>query len=177
MKIIETERLVLRTWQKNDVKPFFDINQDMNVIEFLLSSMTIEEVENFIQRCNKSYEENKFCLFATEIKETKEIAGFIGLSIPRFQSHFTPAVEIGWRLGSQYWNKGYATEGANACLTYGFNKCSLNKIVSFTVPNNKRSIAVMKKIGMKKVMDGDFIHPLVPINHKLSKHVLYYIDK
>lgn len=90
-----------------------------------------------------------------------------------WESHFTPAVEVGWRLGSQYWNKGYATEGAKACVEYGFNQCGLKEIVSFTVPANIRSIRVMEKIGMMRDLNGDFAHPKLLQEHKLSKHVLY----
>jgi RimJ/RimL family protein N-acetyltransferase len=60
--------------------------------------------------------------------------GFLGLIPPSFEAHFTPAIEIGWRLGSMHWNKGYATEAALAVLDYGFKQLKLNEIVSFTVP-------------------------------------------
>ena len=49
-----------------------------------------------------------------------------------FPAHFTPAVEIGWRLAYDFWNKGYATEGAKAVLNYGFETIGLDEIVSFT---------------------------------------------
>ncbi len=94
-----------------------------------------------------------------------------------WQAHFTPAVEIGWRLGSKNWGKGYATEGAKAALEYGFKNCGLSEIVSFTVPNNERSIAVMERIGMKRDLEGDFAHPKLEVEHPLSKHVLYRITK
>lgn len=89
---------------------------------------------------------------------------------------FSPAVEIGWRLGSEYWGKGLATEGAKAVLNYGFKKCGLKEIVSFTVPANVRSIRVMEKIGMKRDLAGDFHHPKLPKDHPLSLHVLYRVN-
>src|ERR1700732_4852214 len=101
MNIIETERLILRTWKDEDAEAFFHINQDPKVIEFLLGALTMEQVREFMQRCNQSFEEKKYCLFATEIKATKELIGFVGLSEPPWESHFTPCVEVGWRLGSQ----------------------------------------------------------------------------
>ena len=99
--------------------------------------------------------------------------GFIGLNYIAWAAAFAPAVEVGWRLGSVYWGKGYATEGAKACLNYGFRKCGLKEIVSFTVPANVRSIQVMQKIGLRRDWNGDFAHPKLPADHPLSEHVLY----
>ncbi len=110
------------------------------------------------------------------MKETGELIGFIGLNYTDWESNFTPAVEVGWRLGSQYWGKGYATEGAKACLEYGFKKCSLKEIISFTVPSNVRSIRVMEKIGLKRDMNGDFAHPKLAANHHLSQYILYRLS-
>lgn len=106
-------------------------------------------------------------------KQTREFIGFIGLNYTDWESSFTPAVEVGWRLGSQYWGKGYATEGAKACLYYGFKKCCLKEVISFTVPANLRSIGVMEKIGLKRDLNADFVHPKLPSHHKLSHHILY----
>ncbi|WP_339364221.1 GNAT family N-acetyltransferase, partial [Vallitalea maricola] len=92
-----------------------------------------------------------------------------------FESYFTPCVEIGWRLDNKYWNKGYATEGAKACLKYGFNIIGLNDIYSFTSQLNEPSINVMKKIGL--IEQGTFNHPKVEKDNHLRTHVLYKIDK
>jgi len=83
---------------------------------------------------------------------------------------------VGWRLGSRYWGNGYATEGAKASLDYGFKQCGLKEIVSFTVPANVRSIRVMEKIGLKRDLNGDFAHPKLPIDHPLSRHILYRLS-
>jgi RimJ/RimL family protein N-acetyltransferase len=175
--MIETKRLLLRPWKPEDAETYFHINQDPNVIAFLPGTMTIAEVHTFITRCNHSIETHQFGLYAVEVKATQEMIGFIGLAIPSFEAHFTPAVEIGWRLGSAHWNQGYASEGATACLDYGFNIIGLTEIVSFTIPENTRSIRVMKKLGMTRNPDDDFRHPRFEANHRLSKHVLYRIQK
>lgn len=177
MKVIETDRLILRTWKKEDADAYWRINQDPKVIEFLLGSMTKEQVELFMQNCNKGFEERQFCLFAVELKASNEMIGFIGLSIPQWDAPFMPAVEVGWRLGSQYWGKGYATEGAKAVLDYGFHTIGLTEIVSFTTASNLPSIRVMQKIGMKRDIKDDFAHPKLALQHPLSKHVLYRIQK
>lgn len=174
--LIETKRLILRTWKKEDAKPYFQINQDQKVTEFLRGPLTRQEVNDFILRANCHYDKHGYTLWAVELKQTGELIGFIGLNYTDWEAHFTPAVEIGWRLGSPYWGKGYATEGAKAALDYGFKQCRLQKIVSFTVPANLRSIRVMEKIGLKRDLNGDFAHPQLPACHPLSQHVLYCLS-
>lgn len=178
--IIETERLILRMWKKEDARSYFQINQDLKVIESLRGPLTMEQVNDFIPAVNRHHAELGYTLWAACLKETDELIGFIGLNytdfFSKFDSHFTPAVEVGWRLGSQYWGKGFATEGACASVEYGFKRCSLKEIVSFTVPANVRSIRVMEKIGLKRDLDGDFAHPKLANNHPLSQHILYRLS-
>jgi RimJ/RimL family protein N-acetyltransferase len=175
--ILATERLILRTWKAEDAEAYFLINQDAKVIEFLPRSLTMQEVDDFIERVNKQQDERSYSLWAIELKETGEFIGFTGLNYTDFPADFTPAVEVGWRLGSQFWGSGYATEAAKAALDYGFNEMGLHEIVSFTVPANKRSINVMEKIGLKRDFAGDFAHPKLSMEHPLSQHVLYRIKK
>jgi RimJ/RimL family protein N-acetyltransferase len=177
MTVIETERLILRTWKDDDVDGYYRINQDLKVIEFLRGPLTRQEVAEFIALENQQFEQLQFTLWAAEEKSTGKLIGFIGLNSPKWESHFTPCVEIGWRLGSEYWGKGYATECAKAVLKYGFEIIGLKEIVSFTVPANTRSIRVMEKIGMKRDFNGNFAHPCLSVDHKLSKHILYKIQK
>ncbi len=175
--IIETERLYLRTWQVLYAKPYFDINQDPKVIEFLLGSMSMEAVNQFMHDKNQQQEKRGFTLWATELKATSEFIGFIGLNYTDWEAHFTPAVEVGWRLGSQYWGKGYATEGAKAALAFGFNTVGLDEVVSFSVPMNQRSLRVMEKIGLQHDPADNFRHPKLALEHPLSQHVLYRLKK
>src|ERR1700720_2841160 len=117
---IETERLLLRTWLPEDIEPFYFINQDPKVIECLPGPLSRQEVENFILAKNIQQEKRGYTLWAAELKEDHHLIGFIGLNYTDWESDFTPAVEVGWRLGSQYWGNGYAPEGAKAALEYGF---------------------------------------------------------
>lgn len=167
------DTLILREWQDDDLPAFSHINQDPKVLEFLPAPLTMEETASWIKRIQLHFKQHGYGLFAATIKNTDEVIGYIGLNIPTFESHFTPCVEIGWRLASEHWGHGYATEGAKAVLEYGFAHAGLNEIVSFTVPANKRSIAVMEKIGMSRNATDDFRHPKLPIDHPLSLHVLY----
>ena len=101
--------------------------------------------------------------------------GFIGLNCPAWDAHFTPCVEIGWRLAAAFWGKGYATEGAKAALEYAFKHLKLPQVVAFSVSDNLKSRRVMEKIGMARDLAGDFLHPKLAPQHPLAKHVLYRI--
>ncbi len=144
-------------------------------MEFFPETLSPEESADSYKRINAFMEQKGFGLFAAEEKETQEYIGFIGFNQPAFSSDFTPCIEIGWRLHRRFWNRGFATEGAKACLEYGFSILDFNEIVSFTSLLNTKSINVMKKIGM--TFHGEFEHPNVEWGHRLRKHLLYKISK
>ena len=102
--------------------------------------------------------------------------GVIALAVPNFEAHFTPCVEVGWRLARDYWGRGYATEGARECLRFGFRELGLDEIVSLTAVPNARSQAVMRRLGMTRDPADDFDHPKLPEGHPLQRHVLYRLD-
>lgn len=172
--VFESLHLGFRRWQESDLTPFFEMNSSPEVMEFFPNVLTEEESMGFVERIEQHHDQYGYGLWAVELKKTKAFIGFIGFSNPTFESFFTPCVEIGWRLDHKYWNKGYATEGAKACLNYGFNKLGLKEIYSFTSEINTRSIKVMQKIGMKDM--GTFNHPRLESDNPLSVHVLYKIE-
>jgi 3-dehydroquinate dehydratase/shikimate dehydrogenase len=174
--IIETERLILRQWQNQDLEPFALMNGDPRVMEFFPSTLSKKESDDLAKRITDKIREQSWGLWAVSIPQIAEFIGFIGLAKPTFEAHFTPAVEIGWRLGFDYWGKGYATEGAKAVLKYGFEKLLLNEIVSFTSVQNMRSRKVMEKIGLHHDMKDDFDHPKIPLGHPLRRHALYRLN-
>lgn len=174
---LRTERLYLRRWREEDLAPFAAMNADPRVMEHFPGLMSREESDAGAARIAAHFEQRGFAQWAVEIPGTTPFAGFIGLSVPRFESHFTPCVEIGWRLAAEHWGHGYATEGARAALSFGWESLGLAEIVSFTVPGNLRSRRVMEKIGMTHDQGGDFEHPLLPAGHRLSRHVLYRIQR
>jgi ribosomal-protein-alanine N-acetyltransferase len=103
--------------------------------------------------------------------------GFIGLNVPSFTAHFTPCVEIGWRLASDYWGFGYATEGARAVLAVAFGELRLREVVALTFHLNVRSRRVMERLGMTRAPSDDFDHPSIPEGGRLRRHVLYRIRR
>ncbi|MCE3233645.1 MAG: rimL [Rickettsiaceae bacterium] len=171
--MIQTPRLILRHWKESDLLPFAALNADPEVMRFFPSTLTKEESDAMAERIKASFTQDGFGLWAAELKEEGQFIGFIGLNRPSFEAHFTPCVEISWRLAKEYWNKGYATEGAKAALEYGFNKLDLHEIVSFTAVINTPSRRVMEKIGMKREPQDDFDHPKLSDGNPLLRHVLY----
>jgi RimJ/RimL family protein N-acetyltransferase len=156
-----------------DRAPFAELNADPRVMEHFPATLSREQSDTLAARIEAHFRERGFGLWAAEIPGVAPFAGFIGLSVPTFEAHFTPCVEIGWRLGAQYWGSGYATEGARAVRDFAFETLKLENIVSFTVPANVRSRRVMEKIGMMRQPREDFDHPLLPEGHPLRRHVLY----
>jgi RimJ/RimL family protein N-acetyltransferase len=177
MMPLQTNRLILREWTGSDFAPFAKLNACHHVCEFLPKTLTREESDALANHIIRHAQQHGFGPYAVQTKDTEEFIGFTGLSIPRFEAPFMPAVEIGWRLAYPYWGKGYATEAAKAVLEHGFNHLGLREIVSFTVPGNHRSRHVMAKIGMTHHEADDFDHPKLPEGHTLRRHVLYRIGK
>ena len=171
--LFTSERLGFRNWIEGDIPLMADMNNNPNVMEFFPSVQTAEQTQRFIERMQKQFEEKNYCYFAVDVLESDTFIGFIGLSDKDFESDFTPCVDIGWRLSENHWRKGYATEGALACLKYGFEQLKLEKIIATTTTINMKSEEVMKRIGMTKVKN--FNHPLLLEDGRLRDCLLYSI--
>jgi RimJ/RimL family protein N-acetyltransferase len=174
---LRTKRLRLRRWCDADRAPFAAMNADLRVMEHFPAVLSREESDGRIERFLSHFDRYGYAQWAVEIPDVTEFAGFVGLSIPTFEAHFTPCVEIGWRLAAEHWGHGYATEGARAALEFGFAELKLPEIVSFTVPANVRSRRVMERLGMTHDPGDDFDHPGLADGHPLRRHVLYRIRR
>jgi RimJ/RimL family protein N-acetyltransferase len=168
---LKTPRLLLRPWRPEDRDPFAEMSADPAVMEYFPSLLSRAESDASADRAEAAFAQRGFGFWAVEIPGEASFAGFIGLTVPWFEAHFTPCVEIGWRLAHRFWGKGYATEGARAALDFGFERLGLQEIVSYAVAANTRSIRVMEKIGMK--FSGEFDHPQLEPGHRLRRHALY----
>lgn len=175
MNNIRTDRLILRQWTPDDFAPFAKLNGDPLVREYFPSTLTREESDRQATLFSQDIEKNGYGLWAVSAPGVSDFIGFIGIKRVEMDAPFVPAVEIGWRLAHEYWGKGYATEGARAALQFGFETLELPEIVSFTPVGNRRSRAVMEKIGMIHEPSLDFDHPGVPEGNRLKRHVLYKI--
>jgi len=136
-----------------------------------------EESDAFAGRIEAHFQERGFGLWAVEVPGEASFIGFVGLSVPRFEAHFMPAVEVGWRLDRPYWGRGFATEAARASVADGFERIGLEEIVSFTIPTNLPSRRVMERLGMTRDEADDFEHPAIPIGHRMRRHVLYRLRR
>ncbi len=174
---LHTERLLLRGWRMEDRAPFARLNADPRVMEFLAAPLTPEQSDALVARIEAGFSEHGFGLWAVEVRDGAPFIGFVGLSVPRFEAHFTPCVEVGWRLDAAAWGHGYASEAARAALAFGFEERELPEIVSFTTETNRRSRQVMERLGMRRRAQDDFAHPALPAGHPLLPHVLYRLTR
>jgi len=170
---LRTKRLILRPWKEEDLKPFAALNADARVMEYFPVPLTREESDGQARRIMQKFQENGWGLWAVEVPGKSEFIGFIGLNQTTFSAHFTPAVEVGYRLAYEFWGQGYATEGALEALRFGFETLELEEIVSFTAATNIRSQQVMQKLGMHRDAKDDFDHPKVAEGSSLRRHVLF----
>ena len=171
--MLETDRLLLRRWKASDREPFAEMNADPRVMEFFPACLSREESDALVDRIESHFENHGFGLFAAELKADAKFIGFIGLYVATFQAHFTPCVEIGWRIAVPYWKQGLATEGSREVIRFAFDRLRLDSIVSFTVSENIASRRVMEHLGMTHDPADDFDHPRLPQGHRLRRQVLY----
>ncbi|MHA6684524.1 GNAT family N-acetyltransferase [Mesorhizobium sp. A556] len=175
MTPIHTERLILRNWEERDRTLFHRINSDEQVMEFFPfrrdRALADVKMDEFRQRIDT----HGIGWTAAEIAATGECIGFVGITDADHMP-FLPegTVEIGWRVAPEFWGHGYVTEAAQAWLAFGFDTLGLDEIVSFAVAANRRSTAVMERIGMKADPSSDFDHPGVSDSHPHLKHHLFY---
>jgi len=172
-----TERLALRRWRESDLEPFFRINSDSRVMEFLPETLTREKSDELARRIASHFEKHGFGLCAAELRTNKKFIGYVGLAVPSFETRFTPCVEIGWRLDANCWARGLATEAARRIVRYAFGPLGLKELVSFTSPANVRSRRVMEKTGMRRDPADDFDHPNLPAGNPLRRQVLYRLSR
>jgi RimJ/RimL family protein N-acetyltransferase len=170
---LSSARLLLRRWRESDREPFAALNADPCVMEYFPARLTRADSDQLIAEIESGFDQRGYGLWALELRATGEFIGFTGLDTPSFEAHFTPAVEVGWRLARSAWGQGYATEAGLTSVGFGFEEAGLGEIVSFTSASNLRSRAVMKRIGMTHDPLDDFDHPELQEGDDLRRHVLY----
>jgi len=172
--VLHGPRVTLRPWRADDFDALAALNADPRVMQHFPQPLTPEESAAMVGRMRAAIDARGWGNWAVEVDG--RCIGFAGLSVPTFDAHFTPCTEIGWRLAFDAWGRGYATEAARLALAYGFALVGLAEIVSFTATSNRRSMAVMQRIGMSHDPADDFDHPRLP-GHRLQRHVLYRLRR
>lgn len=174
---LRTERLILRRWRDEDRAPFATMNADPRVMEHFPAPLTEAESNAFVDRIEDHFDRHGWGLWVAEVVDGSPFIGYVGLWPATFAAHFTPAVEVGWRLAAEHWGHGYATEAARAAMTDGFDRLDIDEIVSMTSQTNLPSQRVMQRLGMQRDEADDFEHPNVPGGHRIRPHVLYRMPR
>lgn len=178
VQVIEptTNRIRLRQWAPRDRRPFAAMSADPQVMAYFPSTLSKSESDAIADHCEATITANGWGVWVAELLDTDEFIGIIGLNVPQADLPCSPCVEVLWRLARPYWGHGYATEAAGGALQAGFQAIGLDEIVSFTVPGNLRSRAVMERLHMHD-SGVSFDHPEVPEPSNLRKHCLYRISR
>lgn len=174
---LETPRLTLRSWEPDDIPQMASINRDRDNNLYFTRLLDDAQTHAFANEQNDSFARTQMGLMAVERNEDRQFMGYCGLAVPKFEAHFTPCVEIAWKLGKAFWGCGYATEAARAVMAYGFDTLKLNEIVALTASINMASRAVMTKLGMRHDPKDDYKHPNLNKNDRLSDLVLYRLTR
>jgi RimJ/RimL family protein N-acetyltransferase len=144
--VLETPRLLLRTFRLEDLPGYAALNADPEVIRYLggvpLTREHSDQIAAWAQEC---YATERIGLLAIERREDGAFLGMCGL---HHQESYPDEVEIGWRLAFEHWGHGYATEAAEAWLGYAFEVLGVPRVISITDEPNERSLAVMRRLGM-----------------------------
>ncbi|MEL6638615.1 MAG: GNAT family N-acetyltransferase [Bacteroidota bacterium] len=173
--LFESERLGFRNWSWDDRPEFAALNADEKVMAHFPQTLSEQQTVQFIERLQRHYQTWGYNYFATEIRATGEWIGFIGLARQEYESAYTPATDIGWRLKTAAWGKGYATEGARRCLEYAFDELQLSRIIATCTERNTKSERVMQNIGMTRL--GTFKHPRLRDFPDYERCICYEIRK
>lgn len=160
----------LRRFVPEDIGAFIKLNANTLVMEFFPHPWTTEESQAAFEQVQKSFTKRGFGVYTLETQG--EFSGIVGLSVPSFEAHFTPCVEILWRLDPRFWGQGLVTEAARKVLNMAFQELNLAEVVAFSVVQNQRSIRVMERLGMQRDVEPYFDHPRVS-NDQLRRRVLY----
>ncbi|WP_367135289.1 MULTISPECIES: GNAT family N-acetyltransferase [Streptomyces] len=160
MTEIHTPRLLLRRWHEDDVPFMADINADPRVMRLVDDGATLDldATAEEIERWEEEWDEEGFGLFAVELLGSGELIGFTGLSVPEFLPEVAPDVAISWRLGSQFWGQGYASEAAQATLEFALTDRGLDRVISIIRTGDEASENIARKLGMAP--ERETVHPV-----------------
>lgn len=169
--LFTSKHLGFRPWRDEDLDMMSTMNANGNVMRFFERPLSRDESLVFLRKMQRMQDEKGYCYYATELLESSQLIGMIGLGYKDFEAEFTPCVDIGWRLDEPFWGKGYAPEGAARCLQYAFETLSIPEVLCIAPSANQPSIRVMEKIGLQK--KAHFKHPQLNEAPQIQDCVLY----
>lgn len=156
--VMETERLLLRTFTLEDAPLIYELNLDPEVIRYTLDPIkdidhARQVLEQVILPQYALYDHGRW---AVHTKSDTKFIGWCGLKARSERNE----IDLGYRFIKTTWGRGYATEAAWACIKYGFERLKLRRIVGRAMPENIGSLKVLEKCGMvyigEELVDG---HP------------------
>ncbi|AMU94072.1 hypothetical protein AOA14_05570 [Sphingopyxis terrae subsp. terrae NBRC 15098] len=174
--MIETERLVLRSWRESDLAPFQQICSDPDVMATLGPPLDMAATATRIEWMQRHESEHGHCFWALERREDARLIGWCGV----IRGDIDPVrdmLEIGWRLARDCWGAGYASEAARAATAWSFANRDDDEIRAITWEGNGRSRAVMERLGMGYCTGLDFDHPKLDAGDRLRRHVTYSLSR
>ena len=175
--MIETKRLILRGWRDDDVAAHHAMCADPAVMAYLGPAPSLSDSAEAVARQQTILAEYGACFWALERRDTGAFIGWCGIKPGPVGTPIDGKPEIGWSLVQSEWGQGYAREAAEAALAWSWNRLNLPTIWAMTVMANRSSWKLMERLGMSRVVDGDFDHPKLAEDDRLRRHILYRIDR
>jgi RimJ/RimL family protein N-acetyltransferase len=154
--LIRTARTVLRPWSEADEPAFAAMHADADVMKDAGGPLTRAQSDRKMARYRAAFETHGFCRWAVDDPDGNFI-GYAGVMPIPANFPVAPGFDIGWRLVRSAWGKGLASEAAAAALTDVFARASLAKVLSYTAADNARSLAVMRRLNLRRDQARDFI--------------------
>lgn len=172
--VAETERLLLRTWDPEDLDEFIRHTNTEAVMRHLGGVWPRAQHEAAFGRIEAYQREHGHTFWIVERKSDGAMLGFCGLKRVNSDGAPNPGdFEVGWRLREDAWGKGYAKEAAIASLDLAFDRFGATHVVALTIPPNEDSQGLMKRLSMHRREDMDFDSKDVPPGMKV---IVYRID-
>ena len=165
--VIQTERLIIREFQVLDIEALAQIMAKAEVMQYSLDGVlstkkTAVKIQSFLD----SYQKNGYGKWAVIHRESARLIGYCGIAVEEIEAKLEN--ELGYRLDSDFWGQGLATEAANACLKYAFDKLNLDRVLGIVEPENHASIRVLEKIGMEFMKESTWRGKVVYIYRRNS---------
>ncbi|MEW2555956.1 GNAT family N-acetyltransferase [Streptomyces zhihengii] len=159
MTEIRTPRLRLRRWYDSDLAALADLHTDPRVMRWVDDGalLDLDGTAEAIERWEEEWDDEGFGVFAVELLASGELAGAVGLFVPAFLPETRHEVAVGWRLGSQFWGQGYASEAAQATLEFALQDRGLERVVAVIRVGDTASENVARKLGM--ALEREVQHP------------------
>ena len=148
MRVLETERLVLRRMTADDAEFILKLVNEPSFIRFI-GDKGVRNRADAVQYIQTgpvaSYERFGFGLYLVELRESRVPIGMCGL----VKRDSLPDVDVGFAFLPAFWSKGYASEAAAAVKAYGKDVLGIKRLVAITNPDNESSIKLLEKIGLR----------------------------